>query len=69
MMETTESKAAEVREILSPEEMAGYLGISRTFAYTLLRNGIIPSFKLARLRKVRKADVDAYVKEQLSATR
>jgi excisionase family DNA binding protein len=53
--------------LLSPEQLAQYLGIGRTFAYQLLAKKLIPSFTIGKLRRVRKVDVDRYVEERLSA--
>jgi excisionase family DNA binding protein len=49
------------REVLSPDQLAEYLGCGRTTAYQLLREGRIPSFKVGRLRRIRTGDVDHYV--------
>jgi excisionase family DNA binding protein len=57
------------KEILTPEEMGVLLGVGRTTAYALLSTGDIPSFTVGRLRRVRRTDVDAYVEEQLEASR
>ena len=54
-------------KLLSPEQLAEYLGIKRTFTYQLLAEKRIPSFTIGKLRRVRKADVDRYVEERLSA--
>ena len=53
--------------LLSPEQLANYLGIGRTFAYQLLAQKYIPSFTIGKLRRVRKADVDRYIEERLGA--
>jgi excisionase family DNA binding protein len=53
--------------LLSPDQLAQYLGIGRTFAYQLLAKKRIPSFTIGKLRRVRKADVDRYIEERLSA--
>ena len=42
--------------LMSPEELARFLGIGRTYAYRLLSEGEIPSVRLGRLRKVRRTD-------------
>ena len=52
-------------ELMSPEQLAEYLGIGRTFAYQLLAQKRIPSFTIGKLRRVRKADVDRYIEERL----
>jgi excisionase family DNA binding protein len=60
-------KEATRQELLSPEQLAQRLGIGRTLAYKLLAEKRIPSFTIGKLRRVRKADVDRYVEERLSA--
>jgi excisionase family DNA binding protein len=57
------------KETLTPEEMAVMLGCGRTFAYKLLADGVIPNFKIgAKLRRVRRADVEAFITERLGAS-
>jgi excisionase family DNA binding protein len=55
------------REVFSPEELAAFLGCGRTYAFQLLREEAIPSFKLGRLRKVRREDAEQYIQRQLAA--
>jgi excisionase family DNA binding protein len=61
----------EARDLLSPEQLADYLGCGRTYAYSLLAgpNPAIPSFKIGRLRRVRRIDVDHYVERCLRETK
>jgi excisionase family DNA binding protein len=55
------------KEILSAEDVAALLGIKRTLSYRLIApGGPIPSFKVGRLRRCRRSDVDRYVEEQMS---
>jgi excisionase family DNA binding protein len=57
----------EQRDWLSPEQVAELLGIGRTFTYALLKGDpspAIPSYKIGRLRRVRRADVEAYMDRQ-----
>ena len=56
----------EARELLSPEQLADYLGCGRTYVYGLLARREIPSLKLGKLRRVRRVDVDRFVEERLS---
>ena len=42
--------ANETRDLMSPEQLAAYLGCGRTYAYELLRIGGILSYKIGRLR-------------------
>jgi excisionase family DNA binding protein len=57
------------RALFSPDEAAAYLGVGKTQMYELLRDGTIPSFKINRLRKVRRADLDSFIDEQLRAAK
>ena len=47
--------------LLSAEEMARELGVTRTTSYALLWSGTIPSVKVGRLRRVRREDLEAYI--------
>jgi excisionase family DNA binding protein len=63
-----EEKRTETTEgLLSPNDLARYLSCSRTFAATLISSGTIPSLRILGLRRIRKADVDAYIKARLAA--
>jgi excisionase family DNA binding protein len=60
-MEKTESESAVQDEVLTPEELAAFLKIGRTHTYALLSSGAIPSFRLGRLRRVRRRDAEAFI--------
>jgi excisionase family DNA binding protein len=53
--------------LLSLNDLAQYLSCSRSYAAMLIAEGTIPSFKIGSLRRVRKADLEAYVQSQLAA--
>lgn len=57
----------EARDILNPEQLAEYLGIGRTSAYSLLArpNPAIPSFKIGSRRRVLRVDVELYIQGRL----
>jgi excisionase family DNA binding protein len=57
----------EARDHLSPVQVADYLGVSRTCVYNLIGgpNPAIPSFKIGRLRRVRRVDVETYIEQRL----
>ena len=61
------SKTVTDREVLSPEELAEFLGCGRTYAYKLLARGEIRSFKIGRLRRIRRQDVERYLQTRLGA--
>jgi excisionase family DNA binding protein len=48
------------KRVYSVEEAAGYLGISRSYMYDLLRAEAVRSFKVGRRRLIRAADLDAF---------
>jgi excisionase family DNA binding protein len=56
-------------EILTPDELAEFLRCSRTYARDLLTQGEIPSFKLGKLRRVRRSDTERFVEARLSGER
>ena len=53
------------KDILSPEEVAVVLGCGRTMAYRLISSSEIPSFRIGRLRRVRRIDVERFVAERV----
>ena len=50
--------------LLSPSEVCQELGEERAVIYRRLRSGEIPSLKLGHALKVRRADLEAYMKGQ-----
>jgi excisionase family DNA binding protein len=52
----------QTKRLLSAEDLARELGVGRTTAYALLWSGTIPSLKVGRLRKVRRVDLEAFIK-------
>lgn len=55
----------EKTRLLSAEDLARELGVGRTTAYSLLWKGAIPSMRVGRLRRVRREDVEAYIKARM----
>lgn len=56
------------KETLSPEDVAVLVGCGRTMAYMLLADGSIPSFKVGRLRRVRRVDAERFIQERIGTT-
>lgn len=50
-----------MEEILTVTEVAKLLRMSRTTVYELIMSGDIPSFKVGKLRRVRRSDVEAWL--------
>ncbi len=55
----------ETKRLPSADELARELGVGRTTAYALLWSGQIPSMKIGRLRKVRREDVEAFIRARM----
>jgi excisionase family DNA binding protein len=55
----------ELTELMSPDEVRQYLGLGRTYTYRLLAVGAIPSVRIGRLRKVRRADLERFIEARL----
>jgi excisionase family DNA binding protein len=58
-------RTEETKRLLSADELAHELGISRTSAYAILWSGQIPSMKIGRLRKIRREDVEAFIEARM----
>ena len=50
---------------MSPEELAQFLGLGRTYTYRLLSEGKIPCARIGRLRKVRRIDAERFVEARM----
>ena len=50
------------KEILTPEEAAGYLRVHPQTIYRRLRAGMLPGAKVGDQWRLRKADLDEYLK-------
>jgi excisionase family DNA binding protein len=52
----------EVEDIfISPDDVMRYLKIGRSMCYELLADGTIPSYRVGRLRRVKKSDIAAWL--------
>jgi excisionase family DNA binding protein len=54
----------EHKEWFTPDELVRWLGIGRTKTYEMLRSGEIPSYKIGRIRRIRRQDVDAWLERK-----
>jgi excisionase family DNA binding protein len=53
--------------LISPEELRQFLGLGRTYTYQLLASGAIPSVRIGRLRKVRRAEVEQFIDTRMES--
>lgn len=51
-------------EIMTPEEVASYLRVSRSLVYKMLKRDEIPAYCVGSLLRVRKADLLASLREK-----
>jgi len=56
-----EETEAEIKDWYSPDELWRWLGLGRTKTYELLRSGEIPSYKIGRVRRIRRQDIEAWL--------
>lgn len=61
-------KQNEVKEFLSPDEMAKLLSLGRTTSYKILRDGEIKSYKIGRRRIIARRDIEAWLEQQRVST-
>lgn len=52
---------AENKDWYSPDELWRWLGLGRTKTYELLRSGEIPSYKIGRVRRIRRSDIEGWL--------
>lgn len=60
----TQNMNNEETALMTPPELAVYLGIGRNRAYNLLKDGVIKGFRIGSTWKVSKEAVDRYIREQ-----
>ncbi|MDQ5827224.1 MAG: helix-turn-helix domain-containing protein [Chloroflexota bacterium] len=51
----------EQKEWFTTDELVRWLGLGRTKTYEMLRSGEIPSYKIGRVRRIRRQDVEAWL--------
>ncbi|MBA9086984.1 excisionase family DNA binding protein [Fontibacillus solani] len=59
-----EQTLIELPELMSVEQIAKYLGVSKNTAYTWCNSGEIPSFKVANTRRIRKSNFMIWLEKQ-----
>ena len=59
----TENNITIGRILLSVEEAALRLGMSKSFVYDLIRTGVIPSYKIGRRTVVKPEDLETFKEE------
>jgi putative molybdopterin biosynthesis protein len=52
---------AAAEEFLTVEEVQELLKVGRTFAYSLVRSGELPSYRVGRLLRIRRTDVEHWL--------
>lgn len=55
---------AEGKEWYSPDELWRWLGLGRTKTYELLQSGEIPSYKIGRVRRIRRQDIEVWLERK-----
>ena len=50
-------------EWMSSEELRQWLGLGKTKTQLLLQTGVIPSYKIGRIRRIRRDDVEQWLEE------
>ena len=48
-------------ELLTVEQVQELLKVGRTFAYSLVRSGELPSYRVGRLIRIRRRDVERWL--------
>lgn len=56
-----QGETEEGKEWYSPDELWRWLGLGRTKTYELLQSGEIPSYKIGRVRRIRRHDIEVWL--------
>ena len=64
-MDTKLNKRASIGKLLKAEEVAELLSVSRSFAYSLMQNGPLPTVHLGRSVRVRPEDLEEFIRVNL----
>ena len=51
-------------ELLTVDQVQELLKVGRTFAYSLVRNGQLPSYRVGRLLRIRRRDVEHWLESR-----
>ena len=51
----------EQKEWFTTDELVRWLGLGRTKTYEMLRSGEIPSYKIGRIRRIRRSEVEVWL--------
>jgi putative molybdopterin biosynthesis protein len=60
----TEASTTVAEELLTVEQVQELLKVGRTFAYSLVRSGELPSYRIGRLLRIRRRDVEQWLESQ-----
>jgi len=56
-------------KLLKSEEIAQLLGVSKSFAYKLIRQGMVPSVRMGRSVRVRQEDLDIFISSSVQGSK
>lgn len=56
-------------KLLKSEEIAQLLGVSKSFAYKLIRQGMVPSVRMGRSVRVRQEDLDIFISSSVHGSK
>lgn len=51
-------------ELLTVEQVQEFLKVGRTFAYSIVRSGELPSYRVGRLLRIRRQDVERWLEKK-----
>lgn len=69
MAKQTIFRSATEAEVLTLDEVARYLRVSRKTAYRMARSGELPAFKAANHWRIRRSELENWIKSQMGGGR
>jgi putative molybdopterin biosynthesis protein len=58
------ASATYTEELLTVDQVQELLKVGRTFAYSLIRGGELPSYRVGRLVRIRRSDVERWLESR-----
>jgi excisionase family DNA binding protein len=65
-MKTHDRKALMSKTYFSPAEVAQILGVTRETIYNGIKSGVIPSYKIGRLRRISEEQIEEALRGHVS---
>jgi excisionase family DNA binding protein len=53
-----------IKEFLTIDDVCGFLSVKKSFIYSLVESGVIPHYRIGKLIRFKKSDIDNWMENQ-----